>query len=97
LLASLIDPVQVEIAAGFRLSRGLELTPAFGLTMGKAIVFCAQFVLPFRGSLTRESKIDQFSHDAPLTVSKYIPLAHQQGCIWHMVDRIMLLPPVGYR
>jgi hypothetical protein len=65
LAASLIDPVQVEIAPGFRLLRGLELTSVFGLTMGKTIAFCAQFVLPLRGSLTRESKVDQLSHADP--------------------------------
>ena len=52
MVASLIDPVQVEIAVGFRLSRGLELAPVFWLTMGKTVAFCAPFVLPFCGSLT---------------------------------------------
>lgn len=79
--------MQVEITLGFRLLRGLELTPVFGLTMGKTIAFCAQFVLPLRGSLTGESKIDQLSHAVPLAVPvpEYIPLAHLQGCIRHVV------------
>lgn len=74
MVASLIDPVQVEIAAGFRLLRGFELAPVFGLTMGETAAFCVQIVLPLFGSLTRESKVDQFSHAVPLAVPEYIPL-----------------------
>jgi hypothetical protein len=57
--------VPIEIAAGFRLLRGLEFAPVLGLTVGETVGVGAQIVLPFFGSLAGRSKIDQFSHSAP--------------------------------
>jgi hypothetical protein len=64
LVAPFVDPVQVEVATGFRLLRGVELAPVLGLTVGETIAFGAQFVLPLLGSFTGKTKIDQFSHAA---------------------------------
>jgi hypothetical protein len=57
--------VQIEIAAGFRLLRGIELAPVLGLTMGEAFGVGALIVLPPLGAFAGVSKIDQFSHSAP--------------------------------
>jgi len=57
--------VPIEIAAGFRLLRGLEFAPVLGLTMSETVGVGTQIVLPFLGALAGNSKIDQFSHDAP--------------------------------
>jgi len=55
LAVSFVDPVQIEVAAGFRLLRGFEFTPVFGLAMNEPVGVGAQFVLPFFGSLAGNS------------------------------------------
>jgi hypothetical protein len=62
---SLFDPALIEVAVGFRLSRGFELAPVPGLTVGKTIGVGACGVLPLFGSLAGHSKIDQVGHAAP--------------------------------
>jgi hypothetical protein len=65
LAVSFVDPVLVEVVAGFLLVRGVELAPVFGLTVGKTVGMGAGTVLPLFGPLAGDSKIDQFSHAAP--------------------------------
>jgi hypothetical protein len=65
LAVSFVDPVAVEVAAGFRLLRGFEFAPVFGLTMGKTGGVGEGIGLPPLGPLAGYSKIDQFSHAAP--------------------------------
>jgi hypothetical protein len=54
--------VQVEIAASFRLLRGIELAPLFWPTMRETTGACALVLLSLLGSLAREPKVYQFSH-----------------------------------
>ena len=53
------DPVPIEVAPGFRLTRGFNL---FGLTKGKAIGVRTLLVLSPLVPLSNGPKIDHFSH-----------------------------------
>ena len=55
----------IEIAAGFRLLRGFEFAPVFGLTVGKTIGVGVLIFLTLLGSFAGDPKIEQVSHAAP--------------------------------
>jgi len=65
LAVSFVDPVLIEVVAGFRSLSGIESAPMFGLTMGKTVGMGTGLVLPLLGPFAGHSKIDQFSHGAP--------------------------------
>jgi hypothetical protein len=56
------DPVPIEVAAGFGLARGFDLSNFFGLTKGKAIGVGTLFVPPPFAPLSNGPKINHFSH-----------------------------------
>ena len=67
------DPVPIEVAPGFRLTRGFNLANVFGLTKGKAIGMSTLVVLSSLVPLSNGPKIDYFSHSvAPRMVTGYI-------------------------
>src|SRR5262249_61295393 len=56
------DPVPIEVAPGFRLTRGFNLANVLGLTKGKAIGVRTLVVLSPLAPLSNGPKIDYFSH-----------------------------------
>lgn len=60
------DPVPIEVAPGFRLTRGFNLANVLGLTKGKAIGVRTLVVLSPLVPLSNGPKIDHFSHSAAL-------------------------------
>ena len=64
------DPVPVEVAAGFGLTRGFKLSNVFGLTKGKAIGVGTLIVPPPLVPLSNGPKINHFSQSvAPRMVT----------------------------
>jgi hypothetical protein len=67
------DPVPIEVAPGFRLTRGFNLANVFGLTKGKAIGMSTLVVPSSLVPLSNGPKIDYFSHSvAPRMVTGYV-------------------------
>ena len=56
------DPVPIEVAPGFRLTRGFNLANVFGLARGKSIGVRTLLVLSPLVPLSNGPKIDHFSH-----------------------------------
>src|SRR4029078_3823696 len=56
------DPVPIEVAPGFRLTRGFHVANVLGLTKGKAIGVRTLVVLSPLVPLSNGPQIDHFSH-----------------------------------
>jgi hypothetical protein len=56
------DPVPIEVAAGFGLTRGINLANFFEFTIGKAIGLGILIMPPPFVPLSNGPKIDYFSH-----------------------------------